>query len=108
MPDNTKKPVVIRVCNEPSCANKGSGHIMKIIEKAIGLIVGDKNEKYDLNYSACVGCCEFGPNLLVDNELVLRADKDTVMAEIDKASQAVALTPEEKMANLDKALDDLI
>ncbi len=105
MPD---KQIVIRVCNEPSCANKGAGHIMSLIEKAIGLIAGKKNEKYDLGYSACVGCCEFGPNLLVDNELVLRADKDTVMDEIDKASKAVALTPEEKMANLDKALEDLI
>ena len=103
-----KKQVVIRVCNEPSCSKKGSGRIMSVIEKSLGLISGKKNATYDLNYSACVGCCDFGPNLLVDNELVLRADQDTVLGEINKAAKAITLTPAEKMANLDKALDNLI
>ena len=103
-----KKQIVVRVCNDPSCAKKGSGHIMKIIEQVVGLIAGKKNMDYDLDYGGCVGCCEFGPNLTVNNELVLRADKDTIVEEIAKAAEAVKLTPEEKQANLDKVLDDLI
>lgn len=109
MKDTTpKKQIVVRVCNDPSCAKKGSGHIMKVIEQMFGLIAGKKNTDYDLDYGACVGCCDFGPNLTVNDELVLRADKDTILEEIAKAAEAVKLTPEEKKANLDKALDNLI
>ena len=104
----TSKQVIVRVCNEGPCAAKGAGGIMKKIEQTLGMVFGTKNENYDLGTCACLGSCEFGPNLLVNNELVLRADKDTVMEEITKATEAVALTPEQKMANLDKVLEDLI
>lgn len=104
----TSKQVIVRVCNEGPCAQKGAGGIMKKIEQMLGMVFGEKNDQYDLGTCACLGSCEFGPNLLVNNELILRAGTDTVMEEIKKATEAVALTPEEKMANLNKVLEDLI
>ncbi len=106
MPDSTPKQVIVRVCNEPPCAEKGAGGIMKKIEQTLGMIFGTKNENYDLDTCPCLGSCEFGPNLLVNNNLVTRASKDTVMAEINRAADTTALTMEEKQANLDKVLNE--
>ena len=104
-----KKQTVIRVCNDPTCAKKGPESIMRKIKQTFGLVDGQKNSDYDLEYCGCVGSCDFGPNLLInDNIIIQRANPDTVIAEIKKASKAVTPTPEEKMANLDKVLDDLI
>lgn len=103
-----QKQITIRVCNNCSCAKKGSGGVMKKIEETVGLTAGTKNSEYDLDYSACLGCCDFGPNLLVDGNLVLGADKNTVMDEVAKAANSTTPTLEEKEADLDKVLNDLI
>ena len=89
------KPIVVRVCNESSCAKKGSGRIMEVVEKITGL---------DLGYGPCVGCCEFGPNLEVNGNLIIGANTHTVAEEINKAAQLVAPTLEQKKAALDKVL----
>jgi len=81
---------------------------MQKIEQTTCLVAGKKNQEYDLDYSACLGCCDFGPNLLVDNNLVLGAEKNTVMEEITKAANTTTQTTEEKEANLDRVLNDLI
>ena len=70
---------------------------MEVVEKITGL---------DLGYGPCVGCCEFGPNLEVNGNLIIGASPDTVAAEIAKAAQTTAPTLEEKKAALDKALDE--
>lgn len=81
---------------------------MKKIEETAGLLAGQKNDKYDLGYCGCLGCCDFGPNLLVNENLVIGASKENIMEEIAKASEATAPTLEEKEANLNKVLDNLI
>ena len=81
---------------------------MQKIEKTVGLTAGTENEQYDLDYSACVGCCEFGPNLLVNGNVLLGAEKDTVMTEIAKTAEMPVLSDEEKVVKLDQVLEDLI
>lgn len=100
------KQIVVRVCNEPSCAEKGAGGIMKKIEEAFGLRFGAKNEKYDLGCCGCLGSCEFGPNLLTNNNLVIGAKESTVLEEISKAAETTPLTAAEKEARLDKVLEE--
>lgn len=106
MKNSTPKQIIIRVCNEGPCAQKGAAGIMKKIEQTVGMVFGTKNEKYDLGTCACLGNCEFGPNLMVNNNLVTGVNKDNVMEEISKAGETAELTWEQKQANLDKVLNE--
>ncbi len=81
---------------------------MQKIERATGLKADAKNNEYDLDYCGCLGCCDFGPNLLVNNNIVLGVDKNSVMEEIAKAAETETPTSEEKMAGIEKVLNDLI
>lgn len=96
----------IRVCSNTSCAKKGSASIMQKIEQSTGLIAGNKNSEYDLDFCGCLGCCDFGPNLLVNENLILGAEKRTVMEKISEAAGNTPPTTEEKKANLDKTLKE--
>ena len=101
MNDTTpKKQIVVRVCNEASCVERGAVGVIKKIE--------EEDADYDLVYCPCVGCCEFGPNLLVNNNLVLGAKKEIVIEQIKEAAGTIAPTSEEKIASLEKVLEDLI
>lgn len=109
MKNTTPKQTIIRVCNDPTCAKKGTESIIRKIKETFGLIEGQKNDNYDLAYCGCVGCCDFAPNLLINDSIVIQnANPHTVIEEITKAANTVVPTKKEKMANLDKVLDDLI
>lgn len=99
MNDTTPKKTTVRVCNEASCVGRGSVEIMKKIEEA--------GTDYDLDYCPCVGCCEFGPNLKVNDSLVLGVKEGTVIEQIQEAVAATPQTAEEKMAHLDRIIEDL-
>ncbi len=99
-----KKQKVIRACRNIHCAKRGAEKIMKKIEQEIGLQAGQKNSEYDLDYCGCLGCCDFGPNLLVNGNIILGAETNTVMAEIKKASETEAPTEADKEAMLEQAL----
>lgn len=94
------KQTVIRVCSNTSCKKRGAAGVMKKIEEAAG--------GYDLDYCGCLGCCDFGPNLLVNDNLVIGVNKENVMGEIAKALETATPTPEEKEADLDKVINNLI
>ena len=108
MKNTTPKQVVIRVCNDPTCAKKGPESIVRKIQQAFGLVDGQKNADYDLEYCGCLGNCDFGPNLSVNDNIIQRANPETIIEEIAKAAETIPPTPKEKMASLDKALDDFI
>lgn len=96
----------IRVCNHTSCSKKGAASIMQKIEQSTGLKAGNKNSEYDIDICGCLGCCDFGPNLLVNNNLILGAEKRTVIEKISEAAGITAPTAEEKEASLDKTLKE--
>lgn len=98
--------ITIRVCCNTSCAKKGSAGIMQKIEQSTGLKAGNNNSEYDIDFCGCLGCCDFGPNLLVNNNLVLGVDKRNVMEKISEAAGITAPTAKEKEASLDKTLKE--
>lgn len=83
-----KKKVVIRACEDCSCVDNGALEIIKTIEQSIGIPMGETNREYDFDRSSCLGGCEFGPNILVDNDIVIGVKPNTVMAEIAKIANA--------------------
>jgi len=92
-----KKDVVVRVCNDTTCTKKGPESIMRKIKEVFS----------DVEYCGCLGNCDFGPNVKVNNNIIIQgANQGTIIEEINKAAEKKAPTQEEKMANLDKALDE--
>ncbi len=105
----SKKPAIVRVCQDCTCMENGVDKVVEKITAMTGLSMGEKNKEMDLDISGCLGGCDFGPNMLVNGNLVLGINPDTVMDEIAKASETKPLTQKEKEEHLDKLLNgDLI
>jgi len=51
---------VVHVCNDPVCANAGSGAVMKVMSRSLHPGAG-----VSLNFAACLGLCEHAPALIV-------------------------------------------
>ena len=101
-----KKRVVIRVCQNYSCVENGSEKVMQELQKQTGLEPGELNTKYDIDYACCLGCCDFGPNMLVNDNLILNVKPETLMSQIDTAANEPVKTFAEQQAELDKLIDE--
>ena len=100
-----KKRIVIRACEDCSCVDRGALAVIEAIKEGTGVPMGEKNIKYDFDRSGCLGGCDFGPNILVDSEIVIGLKPDTVMAEIAKIVNGVPLTKKQKEENLNKKIE---
>lgn len=101
----SKKKIVIRACEDCSCVDNGALAVIKSIEEGTGLEMGEQNSKYDFDRSGCLGGCDFGPNILVDSEIVMGLKPETVMSEIAKIANATPLTKKQKEENLNKKIE---
>lgn len=101
-----KKKVIIRACEDCSCVDNGALEVIKTIEESTGLAMGESNSKYDFDRSGCLGGCDFGPNILVNSEIVMGLKPGTVMAEIIKIANSAPLNKKQKEENLNKVLED--
>ena len=99
-----KKKIVIRACEDCSCVDRGALEVIRTIEASTGLAMGESDSKYDFDRSSYLGGCEFGPNMLVNNDIVLGVKPDTVMAEIAKIANTTPL--DNKQNTLDNMLED--
>lgn len=55
----------ISVCNGKTCLNRGAAHIMTELQK-------HQNElNASIEFCACPGYCEQGPNVLIDDEFII-------------------------------------
>lgn len=97
-----KKQIVVKVCNGPRCSSRGASQIMEKIKKETRA----EADNYELEFTSCLGCCDFGPNMLVNDNFVLGVTKYTAMDEIKKAALVTAPTATDKQANLNKALKE--
>lgn len=97
-----KKQIVVKVCNGPRCSSRGSNQIMAKVKKAVQSEAGE----YDIDFTSCLGCCDFGPNMLVNDNFVLGVTKYTAMDKIKKATLITAPTSADKQANLNKTLKE--
>ncbi len=75
----------IRVCCGMTCAMRGARNMMKKIEDETGVKAGEKVGDTDLGYCQCVGYCHAGPNVAVNESLIVGAKESTIMHDIDEA-----------------------
>lgn len=60
----------------PHCSFRNSHRILEVLENFFGLRAGEKNEKVDLDICRCTDNCDFGPNV-VENDNILYTDAKT-------------------------------
>ncbi len=66
-----KGKYVIRLCRTISCALRGKEEIQKALEAELGIKMGETTPdgRYTLDYANCMGMCDKGPAMMVNNDL---------------------------------------
>lgn len=64
-----KGKYIVRLCQTISCDMAGKESIAKTLEKELGIKFGEttKDKKYSLEYINCMGMCDQGPAMLVND-----------------------------------------
>jgi NADH-quinone oxidoreductase E subunit len=62
---------IIRLCRTISCDLAGKDAIVRAIEREIGVKFGEttKDKKYTLEFANCMGMCDQGPAMLINDEV---------------------------------------
>jgi coenzyme F420-reducing hydrogenase delta subunit/NADH:ubiquinone oxidoreductase subunit E len=60
----------VHVCTGPSCHVRGSTHLLDTIQNLIRIKPGetDPDSKFSLETGSCLGCCNLGPEIIVDGK----------------------------------------
>jgi len=70
----------VHVCTGPSCYVRGSTCLLDKVQDQIGIRPGetDPDSKYSLETGNCLGCCNLGPEIIVDGKHHARVTPDKV------------------------------
>jgi coenzyme F420-reducing hydrogenase delta subunit/NADH:ubiquinone oxidoreductase subunit E len=70
----------VHVCTGPSCYVRGSTHLLDTVQDLIGIKPGetDPDAKFSLETGSCLGCCNLGPEIIVDGKHHGRVTPDKV------------------------------
>ena len=68
----------IRVCRGTACHSGGNAALVKALEEATGVKLGESNEKFSLGWVECLGQCQAAPNLLINGELYTDVDLNKI------------------------------
>jgi len=76
---------VIRLCQTISCDLAGKQNVARQLENELGIKFGEttKDGKFTLEYTNCLGMCDQGPALMINDRLFAKVD-------VEKASQIIA------------------
>ncbi len=86
--DKPKQVTELRVCVSRSCNSFGSERIMEKISTELDLEPGESNDKYDLDYSGCLGYCSNSPNVLINRgHIVHDSQVETIMEKIKEGGE---------------------
>ena len=70
----------IKVCNSPTCWIHCSEDIIEIFKKLLGISLGEvtEDEKYSLESTSCIGCCDHPPAALINNQLYVDLTEEKI------------------------------
>jgi len=72
----------VQVCTGPSCYVRGSTRLLDTVKDLIGIKPGetDLDSKFSLETGNCLGCCNLGPEIIVDGKHHGKVTPDKVKA----------------------------
>lgn len=71
---------IIRICNSPSCYINGSENIMEIFKNKLGIDINQttKDNKFTLETTSCIGCCNQGPSALINGHSYTELNEEKI------------------------------
>jgi len=65
---------IVRLCQTITCDMMGKENVAKAIERELGISFGEtsKDNKFTLEYANCLGMCDQGPAMLVNDKVYAR------------------------------------
>lgn len=70
--------VEVRVCRGTACHSGGNAELVKALEAATGVKLGESNERFSLGWVECLGQCQAAPNLLINGALYTNVELDKI------------------------------
>ncbi|HUW70331.1 MAG TPA: NAD(P)H-dependent oxidoreductase subunit E [bacterium] len=66
-----KGKYVIRICRTISCELRDKASVLRALESELGIHMGETthDRKYTLDYANCMGMCDRGPSMMVNDDL---------------------------------------
>ncbi|MFA6627529.1 MAG: NAD(P)H-dependent oxidoreductase subunit E [Bacilli bacterium] len=73
---------IIQVCKDVPCYVCSNVDVLKIIEKELGIRVNETttNQQFTLEYTSCLGCCDAGPAMRIDDKIFTHLTADKIKA----------------------------
>ena len=67
----------IRLCKTLSChSEKGREKLIEHIKNKLNLNFGEKNKDYSLDYTSCMGLCDLGPALMINDKIYTKINEE--------------------------------
>lgn len=80
--DKPRGKYIIQVCKDVPCYISSDIDIVRIIEKELGIRVNETtpNKQFTLEYTSCLGCCEAGPVMRINDKMYYHLTADKIKA----------------------------
>lgn len=80
--DKPRGKHIIQVCKDIPCYISSDVNVLKIIEKELGIRVNETtaNKQFTLEYTSCLGCCEVGPVMRINDKIYSHLTADKIKA----------------------------
>ena len=88
----TEGRFVFRLCGTLSCELQGKEQIARQLQTDLGLDFGQTSAdgNFTLQWAACIGMCDQGPALLVNDKVYTRLTSDKVKQIVEECRQSLA------------------
>lgn len=72
---------IVRLCRTISCDMAGKTEVEKAVQRELGISFGEttKDNRITLEYTNCLGMCDEGPAMLVNEKVYTRLDPETAV-----------------------------
>jgi NADH:ubiquinone oxidoreductase subunit E len=83
---NPKGRNLVRVCQTISCDMFGKTAVVQAIERELGIKVGEttKDNKFTLEYANCLGLCDMGPAMAINDQVYLKLTPEKAVELLSK------------------------
>jgi NADH-quinone oxidoreductase subunit E len=80
--DKPRGKHIIQVCKDVPCYVSSDINVLKIIERELGIRVNETtpNQQFTLEYTSCLGCCEAGPAMRINDKIYTHLTADKIKA----------------------------
>lgn len=78
---NPRGKYIIQICKDVPCYLNDNFNVLKTVENELNIKVNDttRNQKFTLEFTACIGCCDEAPAMRINNITYTNLTKEKVI-----------------------------